>query len=211
MDITDFTQYPTGNLCNANPSVKTLPSAIRPLIPGLRIAGPARTARVKPGHNAAIHRAVHHAQPGEVLIVDGDAAEQYGTFGDLLADFCKARKMSGAVLNCTMRDSADVRALGFQVFSRGFHPAATQKTDPGEVDIPVTIGGVTVTPGDIIVGDDDGVVVIPAGLADHVLEQVSIVAGRETQIRARILAGESTCDIFDIDHAGNKGEPESKA
>jgi 4-hydroxy-4-methyl-2-oxoglutarate aldolase len=198
MRIEDFARYPTGNLCNANPAVRPLSPAIRALIPGKRVAGRARTARIAPGQNAAIHRAVHEAQPGDILVVDGAASERFGPFGDLLADCCKARGMAGGVFDCTIRDSADIAAIGFQVFARGFHPEATAKTDPGETSIAVTVGGVAVHPGDIVVGDDDGVVIVPAGIAAGVLEQVAAVAAREEAIRARILAGETTFDIFGL-------------
>ncbi len=201
MKIADFANFPTGNLCNANPAVRPLASAIRPLIPGKRIAGRARTARVVPGQNAAIHRAVDEAESGDLLVVDGAASNRFGPFGDLLADFCKMRGVVGGVFDCTIRDSADIAAAGFQVFARGFHPEATAKVDPGETDIPVTVGGVIVSPGDIVVGDDDGVVVIPMRIADEVLRQVAEVAAREETIRSRILAGESTCDIFEIGHS----------
>ncbi len=196
----DFAAYPTGNLCNADPAVQPLNSAIKPLIPGQRIAGTARTVRITPGQNGAIHRSVHAAQPGEVLVVDGAASDRFGPFGDLLADGCKAKGIAGAVFDCTIRDSADIAALGFQVFCRGFHPEATSKAEPGEIDIPVIVGGVSVSPGDIIVGDDDGVVVIPAHLAADVLSKVAQVAAREESIRARILSGETTYDIFELDY-----------
>lgn len=200
MIASDFAAYPTGNLCNADPAVRPLSSAIKPLIPGQRIAGTARTVRITPGQNGAIHRSVHTAQPGDILVVDGAASDRFGPFGDLLADGCKAKGIAGAVFDCTIRDSADIAALGFQVFCRGFHPEATSKAEPGEIDIPVIVGGVNVSPGDIVVGDDDGVVVIPAHLAGDVLSKVARVAAREETIRARILAGETTYDIFELDH-----------
>ncbi|MEM6973427.1 MAG: RraA family protein [Pseudomonadota bacterium] len=194
----DFVRYPTGNLCNASAAVRAVSSALRPLIPGKRVAGRARTARIAPGQNDAIHRAVHEASPGDMLAVDGGASDRFGPFGDLLAECCRVRGVAGAVLDCTIRDAVDIAALDFQVFARGYHPEATAKTEPGEVDIPVMLGGVPVHPGDILVGDDDGVVVIPAGEASQVLDRVAAVAAREEQIRARILAGESTFDIFGL-------------
>ncbi|MEO1458682.1 MAG: hypothetical protein AAFV49_14150, partial [Pseudomonadota bacterium] len=139
-----------------------------------------------------------HSEPGDMLVVDGAGSDRFGPFGDLLAECCKQRGMVGGVFDCTIRDSADIAALGFQVFARGYHPEATAKTDAGETDIPVTLGGARVHPGDVLVGDDDGVVVIPAAIAETVLEQVAAVAAREEGIRARILAGESTFDIFDL-------------
>jgi 4-hydroxy-4-methyl-2-oxoglutarate aldolase len=195
----DFAAFPTGNLCNADPRVRAIASAIKPLIPRKRIAGRARTARITPGQNGAIHRAVHHAVAGDILIVDGGGSERFGPFGDLLADGCLAKGMVGAVFDCTIRDSADIAALGFQVFCRGFHPEATAKTDRGETDGPVVLGGVQVHPGDIVVGDDDGVVVIPGDAAREVLTKVAAVAAREETIRTRIHAGETTLEIFELD------------
>ncbi|MEL7100212.1 MAG: RraA family protein [Pseudomonadota bacterium] len=195
-----FAMYPTGNLCNADARVRPLPSRLKPLIAGQRIAGAARTARITPGQNGAIHRAVHQAKAGDLLVVDGAGSERFGPFGDLLADACIAKGIVGAVFDCTIRDSTDIAALGFQVFCRGFHPEATAKTAPGETDIVLTLGGVTIMPGDILVGDDDGVVVIPNAIADDVLHKVANVAAREEMIRARIHAGESTFDIFELNH-----------
>ena len=200
-DPAAFLPYPLGNLCNASPEVRPLASSLKPLIPGLRIAGPAKTARTVPGQNAAIHRALHTARPGDVLVVDGGAADRFGPFGDLLAEGCKARGIAGAVLDCTVRDSADIRALGFQVFCRGFHPEATLKQEPGEVDVEILCGGVPVRPGDIVVGDDDGVVVVPTEIAESVLERAAQVAEREAAIRSRILAGETTYEIFELGKA----------
>lgn len=195
----DFAAFPTGNLCNADPSLGVVSAGFAPLIPGKRIAGRARTVQIEPGQNGAIHRAVHQAEPGDILIVDGAGSKRFGPFGDLLADGCLAKGIVGAVFECTIRDSADIAALGFQVFCRGFHPEATAKTDRGEINIPVSIGGVLVHPGDIVVGDDDGIVVIPAKAAADVLTKVAAVAARETDIRARIHAGETTLEIFGLE------------
>lgn len=198
MNPSDFTVYPTGNLCNADSRVRAVTPGFKPLINSKRIAGTARTVRITPGQNGAIHRAVHHARPGDLLVVDGGGSRRFGHFGDLLADCCLAKGMAGAVFDCTIRDSADIAALGFQLFCRGFHPEAALKSEKGETDIPVVIGGAAVNPGDILVGDDDGVVVIPRNIALEVLEKVAVVAAREEAIRARIRAGETTLEIFEL-------------
>lgn len=202
-DPSQFTTFPTGNLCNADPRVRALAPVIKPLIPGKRVAGRARTVRITPGQNGAIHRAVHHAKPGDLLVVDGGGSDRFGPFGDLLADGCLAKGIVGAVFDCTIRDSTDIAALGFQVFCRGFHPEATAKSEPDETDIPVSVGGVEVHPGDVLVGDDDGVVVIPKGIAAEVLDRVRAVAAREEAIRARIQAGETTYHIFGLGDAAS--------
>ena len=102
------------------------------------------------------------------------------------------------MLESNNSDSNHLPSLGFTGICRGYHPEATAKTDPGETDISVQVGGVVVEPSDILVGDDDGVVVIPATIASQVLASVGAVAQREEMIRARILAGETTYEIFDL-------------
>ncbi len=199
MNPDDFTNYPTGNLCNADSRVRAIAPDIKPLISRKRISGTARTVRITPGQNGAVHRAVHHAQPGDLLVVDGGGSMRFGPFGDLLAEGCIAKGIVGAIFDCTIRDSADIAELGFQVFCRGFHPEGTAKIDRGETDIPVVVGGVLITPGDIVVGDDDGVVVVPKDTAEDVLTKVANVAAREEAIRARIHTGETTLDIFELE------------
>lgn len=199
MTASDFAAFPTGNLCNADTRVRAMAFGLRPLIPGQRIAGPARTVKITPGQNGAIHRAVHHAAPGDVLVVDGESSDRFGPFGDLLAEACLAKGLAGAVFDCTIRDGADIAALGFQVFSRGFHPEATAKLERDDIDIPIRVGGLLINPGDILVGDDDGIVVIPRDIAVEIGEKVAAVAAREEAIRARIQAGETTLEIFDLD------------
>ncbi len=126
----EFAAYPTGNLCNADARVRPLAAAIKPLIPGLRIAGPARTVRITPGQNGAIHRSVYHAQPGDILVVDGGASERFGPFGDLLADGCRAKGMAGAVFDCTIRDRGILRRLAFRSFAGDFTPRRPRKPSP---------------------------------------------------------------------------------
>ena len=132
-----------------------------------------------------------------MLVVDGAGTQRFGPLGDWLADGCRKQGLAGGVFYCTIRKSADIVAIGFQVFARGFHPEATTKTNPGEIDIPVTMAGVLVLLGNIIVGDDNGVVIIPAAVADEVLEQVADVACEE-DISATILASGTTNEIFEI-------------
>ena len=201
MDIGQFVFHSTGSLCNADAAVKALAAGLFPIIPGKRVAGRARTARIAPGQNAAIHRAVHEAQPGDMLVVDGGGSDRFGAFGDLLAEGCLARGVTGAVLDCSIRDSAEIRALGFQVFARGRHPESTAKTEPGETGITIVCAGVRVRPGDILVGDDDGIVVVPRESAARVLEAVAETERREEAIRARIRGGESTLEIFGLDRS----------
>ena len=171
---------------------------IKPLIEGARIAGPAKTAAITPGQNAAIHRAVRTANRGQVLVVDGGANRSFGPFGDILATSCRNQGVVGAVIDSTIRDVADIKEMQFPAYCLGANPTATAKIAPGAIDVYVTCGGVRVRPGDIIVGDDDGVVVIPAEIAGEVAERVQIVADREREIKHRLARGLTTCEIFEI-------------
>jgi RraA family protein len=192
-------KFPTGNLSNAHTAVKAMYTPIAPLFPNARISGPAKTAKITPGDNAAIHRAVHSAKRGDVLVVDSAGDRNFGPFGDILAAGCQNKGIVGLVIDSTIRDTADIRELKFPVYSLGANPMATTKSDPGEIDIDITCGGVRVRPGDFVVGDDDGVMVVPRKIAQDVIRNAdAIVAGEET-IKARLARGETTVDIFEID------------
>ena len=190
--------WPTGNLCNADERVRAMDAALRPLYSGIRLFGAARTARIAPGQNAAIHRAVHAARPGEVLVVDGGGSRAWGPFGDILATCCRNQGIAGLVIDGTVRDTAELKAMQFPVFCLGAHPAATAKTEPGESDIDIVCGGVPVSPGDIIVGDDDGVVVVPFAITGDVAEKVRAVGAREDDIMKELAAGRTTAEIFGL-------------
>jgi len=194
----DLGGYPTGNLCNAHTGVRAMDASIKPLADGTRLAGSARTAVIAPGQNAAIHRAVHVARPGDVLVVDGGGSRSWGPFGDILATNCRNRGIVGLVIDSTVRDAAELREMGFPVFCLGTNPSATAKTEPGETDIDIVCGGVPVSPGDIIVGDDDGVVVVPRAIAGEVADGVRKVAEREEAIMKQLAEGMSTAEIFKL-------------
>lgn len=194
-----LSQFPTGNLCNAHPGVRALGSELMPLFDGAKLAGPAKTAKAPPGQNAAIHRAVHTASAGDVLVVDCDGDRNFGPFGDILATCCRNQGVVGLVIDSTVRDTADLRKMQFPVFCRGANPAATAKTDPGQIDIEVTCAGVRVRPGDLVIGDDDGVVVIPLEIAEEVAERAAAVARKEEAILARLAHGETTLQIFELE------------
>lgn len=189
--------YAVADLCSAHPGVQAMHSSLTPLFLGARICGPARTARTPPGQNAAIHRAVASAQPGEVLVV-GCRDATFGPFGDILAACCLARGIQGLVIDSTVRDTARIREMRFPVFCLGASPVATGKTDPGEINVGIQCGGVRVRPGDIVVGDDDGVVVVAREIAAEAAERARARVRWEKAVRRRIAQGESSCDILGI-------------
>jgi 4-hydroxy-4-methyl-2-oxoglutarate aldolase len=189
---------PTGTLCGAHALVKAMSAGIAPLYAGTKLAGPARTVATPPGQNAAIHRALLSARPGEILVVDGGGSQHYGPFGDILATACQLKGIAGLVIDSTVRDVAEIRALNFPVFCLGANPSGTQKTDPGEIDVPLICGGVHVSPGDYIVGDEDGVVAIPHQIVGKVAEAAGALMEREEQIKSDLAQGKSTCQLLNI-------------
>lgn len=191
---------PTGNLCNAHHSVKAMSADIKPLMDGIKIAGPAKTVKLTPGDNAAIHYAVHTANPGDILVVDCGGNKTHGPFGDILAQCCINKGIGGLVIDGTIRDIHDIRQMGFPVFCLGGNPTATQKKQRGIIDQTVSCGNITLSSGDYIVGDDDGVVVIDQKHIDIVVKQVENVMKNEEIIKKRLADGETTYEIFNLEN-----------
>ena len=133
-----------------------------------------------------------------MLIIDGEGNRSFGVFGDILATCCQNQGVVGAVIDGTIRDTAEIKAMRFPVFCLGANPSATRKKAPGAIDVEVTCGGVRVRPDDIVIGDDDGVVVVPFEIAAEVATSVQIVAARESEIMQQLADGMTTCEIFDL-------------
>jgi 4-hydroxy-4-methyl-2-oxoglutarate aldolase len=171
---------------------------LEPAWPAARALGPALTARGAPGDNLALHHAVAAAPPGAVIVlaVGGETATAH--CGDILAAAARARGVAGIVLDGAIRDRAQLEALGVPVFHRGTSPRGPSKTGPGVLGVPVTLAEVTVHPGDLVCADADGVVVVPAGAAEAVLEAARELEEREHELVAAIERGASTVDLFGL-------------
>lgn len=189
----------TALLCSADHRVQAIDAPMLAVCTGACIAGPATTARAKPDDNAAVHRAVHAAGPGDVLVIDGGQDRTRAMFGDILADACRRKGIAGVIVRGAVRDVASLRAIGFPVWSTSIHSASAAKTWPGEVNVPISWGDIDIRPGDWIVADDDGVVTVPSNCVARVIPAAAAHGRKEEAIRARIARGESTCAIFDID------------
>lgn len=145
-------------------------SEIRPITAGLRFVGSAFTVQNYPNDNLTTHKALLMAEPGDVLVIDEGPGNSTGSFGHNMSLQATARGVIALVSNGCMRDLALLRRDGFCAFCRGFSPRSAQKSTPGSVNVPVSVGGLVVRPGDIVIGDDDGVAVIPLDDAERVLE-----------------------------------------
>ena len=138
----------------------TLSGRVAALSPAMKVAGPALTVEVRPGDNLMIHAALAIARPGDVIIVDGKADQTCALIGEIMVSQAVAIGVAGMVLDAAVRDVEALRAKGFPVFSFGFNPCGPTKRVSGRVNYPISVGGITVNPGDLVLGDADGVVVI---------------------------------------------------
>jgi 4-hydroxy-4-methyl-2-oxoglutarate aldolase len=171
---------------------------LRPIQQGMAIAGSAVTVSCHPGDNLMIHAAVEMVQPGDVLVVTNTAASTHGMFGELLGTSLMARSGRGLVIDAGVRDTAELRAMGFPVWSRYVSCEGTVKASPGSVNVPVVLGDQIVHPGDVVCADDDGVVIVSRGEAVEAVELARARIAKETATRARLAAGELGLDIYGL-------------
>ncbi len=171
---------------------------LRPIQQGTRVAGSAVTVLSHPGDNIMIHAAVEVCQPGDLLVVTNTAPSTHGMFGDLLASSLMAHGVVGLVMDAGVRDTLDLRAMGFSAWTRHVSCEGTVKNTPGSVNVPISINGVIIEPGDVICGDDDGVVTVPRAEAAWALEQSNARLDSEAGTRARLQAGELGLDMYGL-------------
>jgi 4-hydroxy-4-methyl-2-oxoglutarate aldolase len=171
---------------------------IRPIQQGVRLAGSAITVSSHPGDNLMIHAAVEICAEGDILVVTNTAPSTHGMFGELLATSLSTRGVRGLVIDAGVRDTLELRQLGFPVWSRHVSCEGTVKASPGSVNVPVVLGGVVVGAGDVICADDDGVVVVPRDEAAWAVEQAAARIAKEDATRTRLQAGELGLDLYGL-------------
>lgn len=157
----------------------------------LRILGPACTVRAYPGDNLMVHKSLDIAQPGDVIVIDAGATMMNGVIGDLISTKARHRGIAGFVVDGLIRDLPDIRALkDFPVFARGITPIGPLHRGPGEINHAISAGGIVVHPGDVIMGDLNGVVVVPRDIAADLLERLRLKAAVEVEYTAAVRRGE---------------------
>lgn len=153
------------------------------------MVGTALTVHTRPGDNLAIHQALELLRPGDVLVVDGGGETNRALFGEIMITIARSRKAAGVVIDGAVRDSAAIAQSEFPCFAKAAIHRGPYKDGPGEINVPVAVGGMVVEPGDIVVGDEDGVVAFPQSAAEDLVEAVRAQTAREAEILQTIREG----------------------
>ncbi|HTP74908.1 MAG TPA: RraA family protein [Burkholderiaceae bacterium] len=174
-------KFPSSILADVAGRRGALSGRIAPLAPSMKFAGPAITVEVRPGDNLMIHAALAIAKPGDVILVDGKGDVSSALMGEIMCQQAVALGVAAVVLDGAARDAEAIRELGFPMYAAGLNPNGPTKFVPGRLNHPISIGGVTVHPGDLVVGDGDGVTVIERAKAASLLPLAAEKVAQETQ------------------------------
>ncbi len=175
-----------------------LDSGIKPIDGTSRVAGPAVTVDARPADNLILHHAVLQAQPGDVLVVDAKGFVEAGPWGDVLTVLAQKRGIAGLIINGAVRDANTIIDLGFPVFCRGLSIKSTGKQQAGRVNVPICIGDTPIQPGDIIVGDRDGVCVVPRNGVERAIAMSEQREAKEEVMRRAIEQGANTVELMNL-------------
>jgi 4-hydroxy-4-methyl-2-oxoglutarate aldolase len=187
------------------PAALAAETELRAVYSGARVVGPAFTVRGIGGDNFALHRAVYAAPPGSVLVADLQGA-RHGHWGEVLAVAAQQRGLAGLVIDGGVRDVTELAAMGFPVFARHVTVVGTGKLHAGTFDVTVRVAGANVAPGDLIVGDADGVVVIPGAEVEQALDRADARVADEQRAFEALREGATTLELFNLPQAGTAEE-----
>ncbi|MDC3058496.1 4-carboxy-4-hydroxy-2-oxoadipate aldolase/oxaloacetate decarboxylase [Litorivicinus sp.] len=193
--VTRYRKLSVATVHEAQGRVGLLSPEIRPIQEGLKLVGRAVTVFATPGDNVMIHVAMEQCEPGDVMVVSVNSRSDCGYFGDLLATLMQARGIAGLVIDSGVRDLADLKQMNIPVFSRCISAQGTVKETLGDVNVPVVCGGQVINPSDLIVGDDDGVVVVRRHELDSVAQKSEVRENKEAGIREKYKEGTLGLDM----------------
>lgn len=195
-DVAALSDYGSATIHEAMGRVGLMRPYMRPIYAGAKLCGPAVTVLLQPGDNWMMHVAAEQLHDGDVVVAACTTTSDAGFFGDLLATSFRARGGVGLVIDGGVRDIADLQKMDFPVFAAAIHARGTVKETLGSVNTPVTVANALVNPGDVVVGDADGVVVVPADRVAEVVEASRAREAKEATVRARLAAGELGLDVY---------------
>ncbi|MDF1539490.1 MAG: RraA family protein [Candidatus Thorarchaeota archaeon] len=193
-----FKEIPTGIASDAQGRSNTMHAEIKGLKRDWRILGPAITVRCMAGNNLAIHQALYLAEPGDIIVVDGTGITTVSLWGTIMTEVARSRDLAGVVIDGSIRDFTESVDLNFPIFCRGVTPRGPHKGWSDDINVPISCGGVPVHPGDIILGDGDGVVVIPKGMAKDISEKAERQMKKEKAWLEEIRKGKTTLEAIGL-------------
>jgi 4-hydroxy-4-methyl-2-oxoglutarate aldolase len=194
--IAAFAEQETATVYEVNDKQGAMIHTIRPIYPEINLCGSALTVQCQAADNLTLHAAIALAQPGDVIVADVGEALEAGHWGEITTVAAQARGVVGLVINGGVRDVAAIRQRKFPIFSASVSMKATVKASPGTINHPIVCGGVVVHPGDIVLGDDDGVVIIAQERAETVLASARARTEKEAEVMQQVQAGELTLDLL---------------
>lgn len=153
----------------------------------IKMTGTAFTIKTEPGDNLLVHKALELAKPGDILVINAEGYTKRAILGELMVEDAKAAKLAGVIVDGAIRDSDEIKKSTFPVFAKSFSPQGPFKEGPGEINVSISCGGVVINPGDIIMGDGDGIVVIPPNYADEILKKAGEKLAREEKTKDNII------------------------
>lgn len=197
--VKELSQFSTATLHEALGQIGNLPYQIKPLSKNMKVCGRAYTVKAKAFMNINLHRAYAYAQAGDVIVADCSGGYEAGYWGDLLTLGAMKQGIAGLVIDACVRDADEIEALGFPVFCRGLCIKGTGKDPEGSFNEPIKIGEVTINAGDYIVGDRDGVIVIPKDRVEEAIEKAKAREQKEAHTRAELNKGLTSLQIYGWD------------
>ena len=197
--ITSFAGIGSATIYEAAGRIGSVDPLIKPLGPGVKILGPALTVRCFPNENLMLHKALQLAKPGDIIVASTDHYPNAGYFGDLMATSALALKVGGLAIDGGVRDSEEIMEMGFPIFSRGTCIRGTVKRNRGLINHSIIFGGIVVNPGDMIAGDNDGIVIIPQDRIEAVLESTKKRLENEVKKAELLSSGKTSMELNKLD------------
>ena len=197
-DVKQFADYGVATVYEAAGRVGLIDVALIQVIPGSKVAGPARTVRCGQGDNLMVHAVLDQVQPGEVLVLTMPEPEPVALVGELLATQASVHKAAALLIDASVRDCEELHSLGLPIWTRWIRVRGATKTEVGTINEPVVMGGASIAPSDIVVLDVDGAVVVNAQQATHVLDAAHARQTREAELRKKLEAGVLSYDLHGL-------------
>lgn len=194
-----FARHDVAKIADAMGGGGLMQRSIKPVVPGMRVLGTAVTVMARPGDVLYVIRAADVAKPGDVIVIDGGGCEELAMIGDGISYYMQSRGIAGVVVDGGIRDVIGIRELNFPMFSKGVSARIHGAFGPGAINVPIACGNVVVYPGDVVMGDDDGVVVVPGASAEQVATSTDEVLSGESRRRDLVAQGANLTELRDLD------------